>query len=76
MLYCIMEFRLRCDGFCFFVHVLNYSELKLDNRIEQFNQREALVTLEDHKANFQNDPKCELIKPAKSKLGKITKYYS
>ena len=28
------------------------AELKLDDRIEQFNQREAFVTLKDHKVNF------------------------
>ena len=36
-------------------------ELKLNDRIEQFNQREAFVSLEDHKINFKNDPKCKLI---------------
>ena len=51
------------------------SELKLDDRIEQFNQREAFVTLKDHKANFQNDPKCRLINPAKSEIGIISKHY-
>ena len=51
------------------------AELKLDDRIEQFNQREVLVTLKDHKVNFQNDPECRLINPAKSEIGIISKDY-
>ena len=50
------------------------AELKLDDRIEQFNQREVFVTLKDHKLNFQNDPKCRLINPAKSEIGTIRTY--
>ena len=30
-------------------------------------------TLKDHKENFDNDPKCRLINPAKSNIGKISK---
>ena len=33
------------------------AKLKLDDKIEQFNRREAFVTLKDHKVNFQNGPK-------------------
>ena len=44
------------------------SELNLDNRIEQLNQLEAFVTLKNHKENFQNDLKCRLINPDKSKI--------
>ena len=51
------------------------AELKLDGRIEQFNQRKAFVTLKDHKVNFQSDPKCRLINPAKSEIGIISKQY-
>ena len=51
------------------------AELKLDDRIEQFNQRDAFVTLKAHKVNFQNDPKCRLINPAKSEIGIISKHY-
>ena len=50
-------------------------ELKLHNRIEQINHRGAFVTLKDHKINFQNDPKCRIINPAKSEIGIICKYY-
>ena len=51
------------------------AELKNDDRIEQYNQREAFVTLKDHKVNFQNDPKCRLINPAKLEIGIISKHY-
>ena len=51
------------------------AELKLDNRIEQFNQHKVFVTRKDHKVNFQNDPKCRLINPAKSEIGIISKHY-
>ena len=33
------------------------------------------MTLKDHKVNFQNDPKCRLINPAKSEIGIISKHY-
>ena len=51
------------------------TELKLEDRIEQFSQREVFVTLKDHKVSFQNDPKCRLINPAKSEIGIISKDY-
>ena len=51
------------------------AELKLGDRIEQFNQREAFVTLKDDKVNFQNDPKYRLINPANSEIGIISKHY-
>ena len=51
------------------------TELKLDDKTEQFKQREVFVTLKDHKVNFKNDPKCTLIKPAKWEIGIISKHY-
>jgi hypothetical protein len=36
-------------------------------------ERNAYVTLKDHKENFQNDPKFRLNNPAKSELGKGSK---
>ena len=50
-------------------------DLKLDDRIEQFSEREAFITLKDHKENFQNNTKCRLINPAKSEIGIISKHY-
>ena len=51
------------------------AEIKLNDRIEQFNQHEAFVTLKDHKVNFQNDSECSLINPAKSEIGIISEHY-
>ena len=44
-------------------------DLNLDERIEQNNQNQSFITLKDHKENFQNNPKCRLINPAKSEIG-------
>ena len=35
--------------------------------------RDAFITLKDHKPNFSNKPTCQLINPTKSKIGKISK---
>ena len=34
----------------------------------------AFITLKDHKPNFNTNPKCRLINPSKSELGKISKF--
>ena len=31
--------------------------------------------MKDHKENFQSNPKCRLINPAKSEIGKISKFF-
>ena len=51
------------------------TDLKLDDRVEQPAEREAFVTLKDHKENFENNPKCRLINPAKSEIGIISKHH-
>ena len=48
-------------------------KLSIGNRIECMKKREAFVSLKDHKVNFQTNPKCRLINPAKSDSGKISK---
>jgi hypothetical protein len=50
------------------------TKLKLADRIECLANRSAFVTLKDHKDNFQNNPKCRLINPAKSEIGIISKF--
>ena len=45
----------------------------LDDRIEGYTEKSAFVTLKDHKDGFQNNPKCKLINPAKSEIGKVSK---
>ena len=49
------------------------TELELDDRIETIAERESFITLKDHKPNFNNSPKCRLINPAKSEIGKASK---
>ena len=45
----------------------------LSDRIQQLSEKEAFITLKDHKPNFRNTPSCRLINPAKSKMGHISK---
>ena len=47
-------------------------ELSLADRIECMAEKDAFITLKDHKDNFINAPKCRLINPAKSQIGKIS----
>ena len=47
--------------------------LDLDDRIKCMAKQTAFITLKDHKPGFENDPKCRLINPAKSEIGKISK---
>ena len=41
--------------------------------MECYADRNAFVTLKDHKDNFQNNPKCRLLNPAKSEIGIVSK---
>ena len=45
----------------------------LHDRIKHFPKREAFININDHKPNFPNNIKCQLINPAKSEVGKISK---
>ena len=47
--------------------------MKLENRIETLTKKEAFIIFKDHKPNFINNPKCRLINPAKSNIGKVSK---
>ena len=47
-------------------------KLSIGNRIECMKKREAFISLKDHKENFENNPKCRLINPAKSVRCSIT----
>ena len=47
--------------------------LNLADRINTTAQREAFVTLKDHKPNFDNNPTCRLINPSKSEIGRVVK---
>ena len=48
-------------------------KLELSDRIEKYSDSPAYLLLKDHKDNFDNDPKCRLINPAKTNIGKISK---
>ena len=47
--------------------------LDINDRIPKIIEREAFITLKDHKQNFTNKPTCRLINPTKSEIGKISK---
>ena len=47
-------------------------KLDLDDRIEQYAEKDAFITLKDHKENFENNPKCRLLNPAKSEIGVVS----
>ena len=44
-------------------------------RVDYFAKLHAFVTLKDHKENFQSNPKCRLINPAKSEIGRVSKFF-
>ena len=49
-------------------------KLNLDDRVEATAQKEAFITLKDHKDNFANKPTCRLINPSKQEIGKTSKH--
>ena len=49
--------------------------LKLENKMECFSEKNAYVTIKDHKENFPHNIKCRLINPAKSDMGKVSKQF-
>ena len=49
------------------------TELDIAHRVEILAEKPCYVTLKDHKDNFENNPKCRLINPAKSNIGRIGK---
>lgn len=51
------------------------ADLELADRIDKIAEANAFVTIKDHKDNFPNTIKCRLINPAKSEIGKISKYH-
>ena len=49
------------------------TKLHIDDRAERMAERQAFITLKDHKDNFDNKPTCRLINPSKSEIGRISK---
>ena len=50
------------------------TNLDFSDSIAQLSEKDALITLKDHKENFQNNPTCRLINPAKSEMGRIISF--
>lgn len=50
-------------------------KLELDKKMERFANRQAFITLKDHKDNFKTKLQCRLINPAKSEIGIVAKHY-
>ena len=49
------------------------TKLGIDDRVDTAANKDAFITLKDHKPNFANKPTCRLINPTKSEIGKISK---
>ena len=49
------------------------SNLNISDRTECMAKSDAFITIKDHKEDFNINPKCRLINPAKSELGKVSK---
>ena len=43
----------------------------IGHMIEKLKKREAYISVKDHKENFERNPKCSLVNPAKSESGKL-----
>lgn len=54
------------------LHVIA-SKLDIDDRIDNMAERQAFLTLKDHKESFATNPSCRLINPAKSEMGRVSK---
>ena len=48
-------------------------DLNLQDKMETIAEKNAFVTLKDHKPNFNNRPTCRLISPSKSEVGIVSK---
>jgi len=49
------------------------NKLDLQDKIECYSRSPAFSTLKEHKPNFTDNPKCRLINPAKTQIGKVSK---
>ena len=47
---------------------------EIAERVDCLPMPNAFITLKDHEPNFNTNPKCRLINPSKSELGKISKF--
>ncbi|PFX23612.1 Transposon Ty3-G Gag-Pol polyprotein [Stylophora pistillata] len=49
------------------------TKLQIDDRVNTTANKDAFITLKDHKSNFSNKPTCRLINPTKPEIGKVSK---
>jgi len=54
-------------------HEFHRTWSNLDDWVDITPQREAFITLKDHKQNFTNNSTCNLTNPAKSEIDNISK---
>ena len=50
------------------------NKLKLKDRMQKFQTSQAFVLLKDHKSSFSSKLPCRLINPAKSDIGRVSKF--
>ena len=48
--------------------------INLDDRMQVHTTTDCFLTLKDQKPDFRTNPKCRLINPAKTDLGKVTNW--
>lgn len=48
-------------------------KLNISERIDKTSERQAFITLKDHKESFATNTKCRLINPTKTELGRVSK---
>ena len=48
-------------------------DLDLGDRIHEVVEKQAFITIKDHKSEFQNKTQCRLLNPTKPMIGKISK---
>ena len=49
------------------------TQLDIQDRTDCIAERQAFISLKDHKENFANNPTCRLINPTKSEIGRVSK---
>ena len=50
-------------------------EFEIGDRVDCLVKANAFINLKEHKENFMSNPKCRLINPAKSEIGKVSKVF-
>ena len=49
------------------------SKLDIADRVDNYMESDAFITIKDHKQTFPGKIECRLLNPAKSNLGKVSK---